>query len=270
MFLTDFHLHSNFSDGKLSIPTLVDYFGKRNFGAIAITDHFCEQLSLIGKASSYLGVTLTQATFPIYREILKSEAERAWEQYQMILVPGVEVTKNSISNHRSAHFLILGNLDGIDPNKDISEMSDIARSNGALVIAAHPVSTQKLEKQTYHLWDRREELSTKVDAWEVASGPYLFDCVKRSGLPMIANSDFHSPKNMTSWKTLLKCERRQEAIFESIKKQKLDFHFYREESQHGVFPSYLSSPVDAQLGYPANWHASGVSSLSISMQTLFR
>ncbi|NBT59130.1 UDP-N-acetylglucosamine--LPS N-acetylglucosamine transferase, partial [bacterium] len=93
MYLADFHLHSNFSDGKLSIPALVDYFGSRGFGAIAITDHFCEQTSLIGKAASYLGVTLTQATFPLYRELLKSEKERAWEQFGMCLIPGVEITK---------------------------------------------------------------------------------------------------------------------------------------------------------------------------------
>jgi predicted metal-dependent phosphoesterase TrpH len=267
MYLTDFHIHSNFSDGKLSIPSVVDYFGKRKFGAIAITDHFCEQTSIIGKASSYLGVTLTPATFPIYREILKSEAERAWEQYGMIVIPGVEVTKNSISNHRSAHFLILGDLDGLDPNKDISEMSGIARNNGALIIAAHPVSTQKLEKQTYHLWDRREELSTKVDAWEVASGPYLFECVKKSGLPMVANSDFHSPKNMTSWKTLLRCEKRSEAILEAIKKQRLDFHFYREETQNGFYQSDLWDRLGTELDYPSGWNLPGLSSLPSSART---
>lgn len=249
MYLADFHLHSNFSDGKLSIPNLVDYFGNRGFGAIAITDHFCEQTSLIGKAASYLGVTLTSATFPLYRALLKSEQERAWEQYGMCLIPGVEITKNSVSNHRSAHFLILGNLDSIDPNEDISEISDRVRPHGSIVIAAHPVSTQKLEKQTFHLWDRRDELSSKVDAWEVASGPYLFDEVRYSGLPMIANSDFHSEKNMTSWKTVLTCEKKIEAILESIKKQKLDFKFYREEQKR---ESFLSSPpwhLGAQLGH---------------------
>jgi len=247
MYLADFHIHSNFSDGKYSIPALVDYFGRREFGAIAITDHFCEETSLIGKASSYLGVSLTRATFPIYKEILKSEQERAWQQYGMCLIPGVEITKNSILNHRSAHFLVLGDLDAIDPNKDISEMSDLARTNGGLVIAAHPVSTQKLEKQTFHLWDRREELASKVDAWEVASGPYLFEEVKSSGLPMIANSDFHSTKNMTSWKTALSCERRQDAIFDSIRKQKLDFHFYREvaicELSRPVMPHHLGGQL---------------------------
>jgi predicted metal-dependent phosphoesterase TrpH len=249
MYLADFHLHSNFSDGKLSIPALVDYYGKRGFGAIAITDHFCEQTSLIGRASTYLGVTLTTATFPIYRELLKSEQERAWDQYGMCLIPGVEITKNSILNHRSAHFLVLGNLENIDPNLDISELSDRVRPEGALVIAAHPVSTQKIEKQTFHLWDRREELAPKVDAWEVASGPYLFDEVRYSGLPMIANSDFHSEKNMTSWKTLLSCEKKQEAVLQAIKKQQLDFQFYREETVRE--PSYSTLPwiMGPQLGH---------------------
>lgn len=229
MFLADFHIHSNFSDGKLSIPALVDYFGKRGFGAIAITDHYCEQSSLIGKASSYLGVTLTPATFPIYRELLKTEQERAWDQYQMCLIPGVEITKNSVLNHRSAHFLILGNLHHVDPNLDISELSDRVRPDGGLVIAAHPVSTQKLEKQTFHLWNRRSELASKVDAWEVASGPYLFNEVRNSRLPMIANSDFHTEKNMSSWKSVLSCEKKQEAILQAIRSQKIDFQFYREE-----------------------------------------
>lgn len=249
MFLADFHLHSNFSDGKLSIPALVDYFGKRGFGAIAITDHFCEQTSLIGKASSYLGVTLTAATFPLYRELLKSEKERAWDQYRMCLIPGVEITKNSVSNHRSAHFLVLGNLDHIDPNKDISELSDKVRPEGALIVAAHPVSTQKIEKQTFHLWSRREELASKIDAWEVASGPYLFEQVRYSGLPMIANSDFHSEKNMSSWKTILTCEKKQDAILQAIKKQQLDFQFYQEEKKREFSYSTHPGTLAPKLGH---------------------
>ncbi|NBV50096.1 hypothetical protein EBR78_02615 [bacterium] len=248
MYLADFHIHSNFSDGKYSIPFLVDYFGKRNFGAIAITDHYCEQSSLIGKASSYLGVTLTRATLPLYREILKSEKVRAWEQYRMQLIPGLEITKNSISNHRSAHFLVLGTLENIDPSEDISVTSQKARSQGGVVIAAHPVSTRKLEKQTYHLWERREELRDSVDAWEVASGPFWFNEVERAGLPLIANSDFHTEKNLTSWKNLMACEKHPEAILRAIKTQQLDFHFYREEPIHDSLIRVLSRTLDSQLG----------------------
>src|SRR5580693_3509824 len=105
MYLADFHVHSNFSDGKLSIPELVDFYGSRGFGALAITDHLCEDRTLIGRAARLLGQTLTPASFPLYMEILKSEAARAWDQYKMVVLPGFELSKNSISNHRSAHIV---------------------------------------------------------------------------------------------------------------------------------------------------------------------
>src|SRR3954466_5357294 len=103
MFKADFHLHSNFRDEKLTIPELADLFGQRGFGAIAITDHLCESRTVIGKGAAWLGRTLTPAVFPLYREILRSEADRAYRKYRMVVIPGFELTKNSISNHRSAH-----------------------------------------------------------------------------------------------------------------------------------------------------------------------
>src|SRR4051812_32102458 len=221
MYLADFHLHSTFSDGKLSIPELVDLFGKRGFGAIAITDHLCESETVIGKAAAYLGRTLTPAVFPLYREIIRSEAERAWKMYKLVLIPGFELTKNSVSNHRSAHLLALGVDEFIEANGDVSELALKIRSKGGLAIAAHPVSTRKVEKQTYHLWDRREELASSFDAWEVASGPYIFSEVAASNLPKIASSDLHAPKQITSWKTVLHCERKPEAVLEAIRRQQL-------------------------------------------------
>jgi len=229
MILADMHIHSNFSDGKLSIPELVDLYGSRGFGAIAITDHLCEENTLIGKAARYIGHTLTQATFPLYMQILKSETERAWDQYGMVLIPGFELSKNSVSNHRSAHILGLGISDFINADDDIITLAGKIKAQGGVVIAAHPVSTQKVEKQTYHLWDRREELAHVFDAWEVASGPYLFDEVLHSSLPKIASSDLHSPKQMTSWKTLLYCELHREAILDAVRNQNLEFHFYKSE-----------------------------------------
>jgi hypothetical protein len=225
-------MHSTFSDGKLSIPELVDLYGSRGFGAIAITDHLCESQTVIGLAASYLGKTLTQATFPLYIEILKSEAERAWRQYKMVLIPGIEITKNSLSNHRSAHILALGTEQFISADGDVADIAERIRSTGALAIAAHPVSTRKWEKQTYHLWDRREELRNHFDAWEVASGPYLFEEVIRAKLPMLANSDLHRPSQISSWKTLLHCEKNPEAVLEAIRKQKLEFKYFSEDIPH--------------------------------------
>ena len=233
MFLADFHIHSIFSDGTLSIPEIVDYYGERGFGAIAITDHLCENKSTLGKASAYLGCTLTMATFPLYLEILKSEAERAWDRYKMKVITGVEFTKNSISNHRSAHVLALGITDFISANLDIPDLIKATHAQGGIAVAAHPVWTQKIEKQTFHLWSRREELGNLFDAWEVASGPYIFDKVKNSGLPMLANSDFHKQSHMTSWKTAFNCEKNEEAMLNAVKKQTIEFHYYQEAKPYG-------------------------------------
>lgn len=231
MFLADFHVHSNFSDGKLAIPDLVDLFGKRGFGAIAITDHLCEKQSLLGKASAYLGCTLTAGTFPLYLEILKSEAERAWRQYRMVVLPGYEVTKNTLSNHRSAHVLGIGVSTLVSADGDVASIARSIRAQGALAIAAHPVWTRKVEKQTYHIWHNRHELEGEFDAWEVASGPHLFDEVAQTKYPKIASSDLHSPRQMTSWKTVLECERNPEAILEAIRKQEVRFHYYVDQPQ---------------------------------------
>lgn len=228
MFLADLHVHSNFSDGQMSIPELVDFYGQRGFGAIAITDHICEDRSFLGLAASYLKLSLTQQTFPLYMQTLKLEAERALREYNMVVIAGFELSKNSWFNHRSAHVIGLGVSEIVKADGDIKDLARAIRSQGGLAVAAHPVSTRKFEPQTFHLWNRREELKTEFDAWEVASGPHFFEEVYASGLPMIATSDLHRKNQIESWKTLFRCARTQEAIFDAIRTQRLEFQFYRE------------------------------------------
>ena len=240
MILSDFHIHSNFSDGKHSIPEIVDFYGKRGFGAIAITDHLCETGTFLGKAATYFERTLTPATFPFYLEILKSEKKRALNQYGMILIPGVEVTKNSISNHRSAHVIGLGISEWIDANLPIHEILTQLKRQDAVTIAAHPVSNRKFEKQTLHLWDQRELYAPLFDAWEVGSGVSFFEEVARSGLPMIASTDLHRFSQINGWKSVVKAQAKPDLILEAIQKQNLSFRYY--EENHDRVP--LSVPVD--------------------------
>lgn len=240
MMLADFHMHSTFSDGRLSIPELVDLYGKRGFGAIAITDHLCEEHTFLGRSAHWLERTLTRQSFPRYMEILREQAERAWDRYRMILIPGMELTKNSMKHSRSAHIVALGAHEYICADPSIDELLKLIRDQGALSIAAHPVHTGHLEPQTYYLWNRREELASHFDAWEVASGVQFSQEVRRSGLPLIANSDLHHPRQINSWKTVLSCERHPEAILEAIKNQEVGFTFY--EDPAGAF-----CPTDSWL-----------------------
>lgn len=240
MWLADLHVHSNFSDGKLSIPELVDFYGQRDFGCIAITDHVCEEQSLYGKAAKYLSQCLTLDRFPLYQAIMKSEIQRAKKEYNMLVLPGFELSKNSISNHRSAHILAIGVENYFSADGSISSLLNKARAQSCLTIAAHPVSTRKLEHQTYYLWDRREEMRSQFDAWEVASGPHFFEEVANSGLSMIATSDFHRPEQINSWKTAFDCPRTKENVFQAVREQNLEFTFYREEKVERLtrFQSY--------------------------------
>lgn len=231
MFLGDFHVHSTFSDGKLTIPQIVDLYGKHGFGVVAITDHLCEERTVLGKAATYLGCTLTPATFPLYMEILRSEAERAWRLYKMVVIPGVELTKNTLSNHRSAHIVGLGISNYISADAPILSLARSVREQGGVAIAAHPVWTRRLERQTYYLWDNREMLRKEFDAWEVASGPHIFDEVAKTDLPKIASSDLHLERHLTSWKTLFQCERHPEAVLEAIRKQEIDFRFFTAQTK---------------------------------------
>lgn len=231
MFLGDFHLHSTFSDGELSIPQLVDLMGQNNVGAIAITDHLCEEKTFLGKAARWLDKTLTRKTFPAYMELLQSERERAWRQYRMLVIPGVEITKNSFSHNDSAHVLALDIHKFINPDKPLREILADIKAQGGLAIAAHPVFTGKSEHQTRLLWNQRDELDSHIDLWEVSSGPRLFPEVQKSKLRKIANSDLHRAEQIRSWKTLFTCEKHPDAIKDALLKQEIDFKYFETQKQ---------------------------------------
>jgi hypothetical protein len=213
MFISDLHLHSTFSDGRLSIPEIVDLYGSRGFGAISVTDHLCETNTLMGKASAAMNRTLTPAVFPLYMEILKSEARRAWDRYRMVLIPGIELTKNSMVSHSSARILALGVTDYIEADADVVTLARAVRAQGAVAVASH----------TQYLWGRRDELAGEFDAWEISAGRKLHREVLGTALPKLAASGMHHPRHILSWKTMFFCERSPDAILEAIRRQELCF-----------------------------------------------
>ncbi len=223
----DLHIHSNFSDGALSIAELVDLYGQKGFDVIAITDHLAETNNLIGKVTRRLNYSLNEEKFKEYLTEVKIQKVRALKQYGMNLIFGYEITKNSFINHRSCHLLILGVEEYISPDLDVSDILIAAKNAGGLTIAAHPFHTGDFEFQTFYLWSRRESLKGLIDAWEVTYRKKVSDDVMYSGLPLIATSDFHRIDHMTSWKTLLYCENTFKEIQDCIKKQNLDFYFYQ-------------------------------------------
>lgn len=220
----DLHIHSQFSDGKLSIPEIIDFYGQNGMDVIAITDHLCERDNLIGKVSHHLNYSLSEESFSHYMETIHREAERARTQYGMVVIPGYEITKNSLINHRSAHILILGITEFIQPELPVTEILMQAKSLGALTIAAHPFFTGNFEFQSFHLWSQRESLKGLIDAWEINCRKVFYSEVLTSGLPVIANSDFHKVAHFQSWKTKIFSKKNQTDLFQAVKQQDLDFY----------------------------------------------
>ena len=229
MLLCDFHIHSRHSDGHHSIPELIDHYGKRGFDCIAITDHLCEESSLLGRGARFLGRTLTRNSFPAYLEEIDRESRRAWNRYSMLVLPGVEITKNHFSNARSAHYLGVGIRDWVNPDKSLIDGLRELKAQGVLTVAAHPLGTDDFEAQTLQLWQQRSELAPWFDAWEAGSGKKTFPAVLQSGLPYIANSDLHHLKQFESWKTLVDAEKDRADIFDAIRNQRIRPWFYREQ-----------------------------------------
>ena len=223
MLKCDFHIHSTFSDGRLSIAEIVDLYGSKGYSAIAITDHICERRNLIGQVSHNMNYSLSKEIFPHYMAEIGRQAERAWATYKLRVLPGFEITKNSFLNNRSAHLLIIGTTQFISPDLSIDTILRKAKKLKALTIAAHPFHTGEFEFQTFQLWSRRHELSQLIDAWEINSRKTISPEVLNSGLPLIANSDFHHSGHFYSWKTKVFGEPEQESLFNSIRNQKIDF-----------------------------------------------
>jgi PHP family Zn ribbon phosphoesterase len=223
----DLHIHSNFSDGNLSISEIVDLYGKSGFDTIAITDHLAESKNLIGKVSHQMKYSLNEKTFPQYRIEIQKQKKRAAEQYGLNIIFGYEITKNYFSNTRSCHVLILGVEEYISPDLEIEEIMAIAKSKGGLIIAAHPFHTGDFEFQTFYLWSRREQLKHTIDAWEMSYRNKVSPDVMKSGLPLIASSDFHNINHLSSWKTHLYCENNFVDIQTAIRNQNLDFFYFQ-------------------------------------------
>lgn len=238
--LCDFHIHSCFSDGSLAIPQIVDEFGQRGFKAIAITDHLCEEKTFLGRSAQMMLKTLNRTTFDSYMKEIKNEAARALQEYDMHVIPGFEITKNSFSHKNSTHIIALNVESYISPDDSIENICENIRTSGGLSIAAHPVDTGKFEHQTLHLWSRRFELRDYFDAWEVATGSRFYHQVAESGLALIASSDMHHKHQINSWKTYVEDTSSTNTITSCIKEQKLHVEYYGKKNLFTKFKPNLA------------------------------
>ncbi len=228
--LCDFHMHSDYSDGKLSVRELVDFYGVRGFHCICITDHLTDPRRLVGKLSKLSRLVLAESQVGEYFDVLERERRRAWSKYGMLVLSGIEFNKDGLTKKSSAHLL------GIDMQMPIASALDLPETiaqlhaQGALAVASHPhVFKSDWGKNTLFLWENQDEFAPLLDAWEIANRNDIFAPVGLKRMPFIANSDFHKPRDIYSWKTLLHCERHPDAIKDCIRRNEhVAITLYRE------------------------------------------
>lgn len=223
--LCDFHVHTQWSDGKLTVREVVDLYGKTGrFDVIAITDHILMKKDLLARAGRI--ATLGRRAFGVreqdfadYLADIASEGQRALKEYGMLVVPGAEVTQNRIRAKKNSHIIALGVKKYISADQSADAILREIRRQGALSIACHPhhTTTRRIEISTCYLWDHREELSDLVDVWEAANRDDLFSVTSLKHYPYVANSDFHKPKHLYSWKTLVRSDKSWPAVRQALR-----------------------------------------------------
>jgi processive 1,2-diacylglycerol beta-glucosyltransferase len=230
MLLCDFHIHTNYSDGKLTAPEVVDFYGKRGFDCICITDHLGDPRRLIGKLSKLLNLTIGAEQLDEYFDVIERERRRAWRKYNMLVMTGLEFNKDGFTKKTSAHLLGIDLKAPINPALDLPPTIAEIHAQGALAVASHPhIMKSEWGKNTLYLWKNQEIFAPLIDAWEIANRNNIFTPVGLKRLAFLANSDFHKPKHIYSWKTLLHCEKEPEAIKECIRKNEhLAITLYRD------------------------------------------
>ena len=216
--LCDLHSHTTWSDGKLSVREIVDFYGERGFDCLCITDHLSDPKRLLGKLVNLTGLVIPPGELENYFDTIEREKKRAWAKYSLLLMTGLEFNKDGYTAKTSAHLLGVDLKQPINPSLSIAELIGEIQKQGALAIASHPHKTKgRWGKDTLYFWEHMEHYAPLLDAWEVANRDDIFNPVGLKKLPFIANSDFHKPKHIHSWKTLLYCEKEAEAIKECIR-----------------------------------------------------
>lgn len=213
--LCDFHIHSTFSDGELTPKHIIDLYGRKGFDVIAITDHILDSHTIQEcRRSGIKTQALLEDDFPVYMETVHRESRRAWEEYGMLVLPGIEVT----NDHIRYHILGLDVERSINPDLTVEDILEDIHAQGGVAVACHPHKRNGVDQQqSLYLWENRARFSELFDAWEVANRDDLFNVVGLKKFRYIANSDFHSEGHIYSWKTLLMCEKDPAAVKAAIR-----------------------------------------------------
>jgi predicted metal-dependent phosphoesterase TrpH len=225
--LCDFHIHTTFSDGTVTLEETVNLYGGKGFDVIGISDHILDGATVNRCRDRGAPIrAIEKDCFPEYLRSLWKEARRAWEKFGLLIIPGIEITNNT----QGYHILAIDIKEYIDPGLPVEEIVTSIHEQGGIAVAPHPHrGAVDGTGQLMYLWDNHERFVHLFDAWEVANRDDLFNVVGLKKFNYVANSDFHEQRHVYSWKTLLHCEKNTEAVKAAIRENKhVSIYLFRE------------------------------------------
>lgn len=218
--LCELHAHSSWSDGILSLRELVDLYGRARFDVLAVTDHQLRRCDPWFAAATGGAGSVHAGNHTAYIDEIEAEAERARAIYDLLVIPGVELTYNDPRPELAAHALALGLRPFVPLDDGLERALERVRQLGAALIAAHPytVETATSSPRLTARWAAEPDWArTVVDRFEIVNRHEVFSWVAAQRLPAIASGDFHRPEHLRTWKTVLRCAKDEAAVIDHLR-----------------------------------------------------
>jgi predicted metal-dependent phosphoesterase TrpH len=219
LLLCELHAHTTWSDGTQTVGQLVDTYGHARFDVLCITDHVVRRDDPVcGPSDGPLHVHA--GNYAEYLAAIEIEAARARVQYDMLVLPGLELTYNDLDPRAGAHAVAVGLERFVGVDDGIERALGDARHHGAALIAAHPYPLQSAAhaaRTTARFATDWLDLAPLVDRWEFINRRDVFEWVARAGLPAVATGDAHEPGHVLTWKTLLPCRKDRGTVVDHLR-----------------------------------------------------
>ncbi len=217
--LCELHAHTTWSDGELSVRELVDLYGRSGFDVLCVTDHTIRTEDPSPAAGVEGPGHVHSGNHAAYLDAVLDEIERARALYDLLLLPGLELTYDDRDPSRAAHAVAVGlhMFVGVDAGLEIALAG--AHAAGAALIAAHPYELDQARgasRRTARFACEWEELAPLVDRFELFNRHECYAWVAEARLPVVANGDFHRLEHLATWKTVLPCAKDGRAVVDYL------------------------------------------------------
>lgn len=209
LLLCELHAHTTWSDGSQTIGQLVDAYGRAGFDVLCVTDH------VVRPEEGGVPRCVHEGNHDAYLTAIEIEAARARVQYDMLVLPGLELSYDDADPSRGAHAVAVGLEHFVAVGDGIEAALCAARRHGAALIAAHPYTleaTTGAARATARFASDWRELAPLVDRWELINRRDVFGWVAHAGLPAVATGDAHEPEHLLTWKTLIPSRKDRAAV----------------------------------------------------------